>query len=82
MENLLEFIRQGQVSALPELAERLQISEEMLLARLERYEQLGVIRQVRMDISGCGGNCKRCRGCSGMETGGYLVYWEKGEKLR
>lgn len=82
MENLLEIIRQGQISALPELAERLQISEEMLLARLERYEQLGIVRRVRMDTSGCGGNCKRCRGCSGMEVGGHLVYWEKGEKLR
>lgn len=82
MENLLEIIRQGQVSALPELAERLQISEEMLLARLERYEQLGIVRRVCMDTSGCGGNCKRCRGCSGMKTGGHLVYWEKGEKFR
>lgn len=80
MESLLEIIRQGQISALPELAKRLRISEEMLLARLERYEQLGVVRRVRMDTSGCGGNCKRCRGCS-MKTGVDLVYWEKGEKL-
>lgn len=82
MENLLDIIRQGQTSSIPELARRLQISEELLYARLERYEQLGVLKRVRMDASGCGGNCKRCRGCRGMKTGEHLVYWEKGEKLR
>lgn len=82
MENLLEVIRQGQISSLPELAERLQVSEELLSAKLERYEQLGVVKRVCMDASGCGGNCKRCRGCSSMRTGGHLVYWEKGEKLQ
>lgn len=81
MENLLEVIRQGQISSLPELAERLQVSEELLSAKLERYEQLGVVKRVRMDASGCGGNCKRCRGCSSMGTGGHLVYWEKGENF-
>lgn len=59
MENLLEVIRQGQISSLPELAERLQVSEELLSAKLERYEQLGVVKRVRMDASRCGGNCKR-----------------------
>ena len=81
MENLLEIIRQGQSFALPELAKRLQITEELLSAKLERYEQLGYVKRVHMDMSACGGNCKRCRGCSGMKTGENLVYWEKGEKL-
>lgn len=62
MENLLEIIRQGQMSALPELAKRLQISEELLLAKLERYEQLGYVKRVRMDDLGCGGNCKKMPG--------------------
>lgn len=82
MENLLEIIRQGQMSALPELAKRLQISEELLLAKLERYEQLGYVKQVRMDDFGCGGDCKKCRGCRGMKIGKPLIWWEKGEKLR
>lgn len=81
MENLLEILRQGQTASLPELAGRLQISEELLSAKLERYEQLGYVRRVRMDASGCNGNCKRCRGLSGMKTGEPLVCWEKGEKL-
>lgn len=81
MENLLEIIRQGQISALPELAERLQISEDLLFAVLERYEQLGYVKRVRMDTFVCGGNCKRRRGCSGMKTEGHMVFWEKGEKL-
>ena len=41
MENLLEIIRQGQTFALPELAKRLQITEELLSAMLERYENRG-----------------------------------------
>lgn len=45
MENLLEILRQGQTASLPELAGRLQISEELLSARLERYEQLGYVRR-------------------------------------
>lgn len=82
MTDLLEIIRQGEISALPELAKGLKISEELLSARLERYEQLGYVKRVSMDTSGCGGNCKRCRGCSGMKTGKPLVCWEKGENLR
>lgn len=82
MNDLLDMIRQGQTSSIPELAGRLQISEELLYARLERYEQLGLVKRVRVDTSGCGGNCKRCRGCSGMKTERPLVYWEKGEKLQ
>lgn len=82
VENLLEILRQGKMSALPELAERLQTSEELLLARLERYEQLGYVRRVCVDGTGCGGSCKKCRGCSGRRTGEAYIYWEKGEKLQ
>ena len=79
MENLLEIIRQGQTFALPELAKRLQITEELLSAKLERYEQLGYVKRVHMDMSGCGGNCKRCRGCSGMKTGRIWYIGRKGK---
>lgn len=81
MEKLLEMIRQGQSAALPELAGKLGMSEELILAKLERYEQLGYVKRVIFDAAQCGGNCKKCRGCSGMNQSGPVVYWEKGEKL-
>lgn len=78
MENLLEIIEQGQSAALPELAKRLHISEELLLAKLERYEQLGYVKRVVVAPDQCGGKCKKCRGCSGMNQCEPFVYWEKG----
>lgn len=81
MEKLLEIIAMGQTAALPELTERLGMSEEMILARLEQYERLGYVRRVRFDAAQCAGNCKKCRGCSGMSKGEPFVYWEKGERL-
>lgn len=82
MEELLEMIRRGESAALPELAGRFDMSEELLLARLERYEQLGYVKRVLFDGGGCGKNCKKCRGCSGGSKSEPFVYWEKGEKLK
>lgn len=82
MEKLLEIIKEGQSLSMPELAERLDTSVELILARLERYEQLGVVKRVCFDASQCRGSCKKCRGCSGMKKSEPLVYWEKGEKLK
>lgn len=82
MDDLLDMIQQGQTSSIPEMARRLQISEELLYARLERYEQLGFVKRVRVDTSECGGNCKRCQRCSSVKTERPLIYWEKGEKLQ
>lgn len=82
MEELLEIITQGKSEALPEIAKRLGIPKEFLLARLERYEQLGYVKRVKFDPSQCGGKCKKCRGCKGMSQSDPFLYWEKGEKLK
>lgn len=82
MEKLLEIIKKDQSAALSELAERLGMSEELMLAKLERYEQLGYVKRVRPDNAGCGKNCRKCRGCSGMVRSQSFTYWEKGERLR
>lgn len=81
MDGLLEIIKQGQSAALPELAGRLGMSEELMLAKLERYEQLGYVKRVRFDAARCGGNCRRCRGCGSGKKSEPFVYWEKGEKI-
>lgn len=82
MEKLLEIIKEGRSAALPELAGMLDMSEELILAKLERYEQLGYVKRVRFDALQCGQNCKKCRGCSGLHKSEPLVYWEKGKKMK
>lgn len=83
MDKILELIKQGRSGALPELAAELGISEEMLLAKLERYEQLGYVRRVKFDPARCGQDCKKCRGCAGSGSKSEpLTYWEQGERLR
>lgn len=82
MDDLLEMIKQGRQMALPELSQRLGMSPELLRARLERYEQLGYVKRIRMDSAVCGGECRKCRGCSGNMQSSVFTYWERGERLK
>ena len=82
MDALLEMLKTGQPAALPEIAEKLGISVEMVQARLERYELLGYAKRQIFDANTCAGNCKKCSGCSGNTNASPFIYWEKGEKLK
>ena len=60
-----------------ELAAELGTSTEMVEAKLERYAQLGYVKKTVMSAD-CGGNCKKCHGCSGMKNAAAsVVYWER-----
>ena len=66
MEDLLELIKKGSSISTVELAEKTGTSVEMVMARLERYESLHLIKRVVFDLEGCSGSCghKHCAGCS------------------
>ena len=68
--------------SMPELAEKLHMSEALICARLERYEQLGYVRRVvDLTAGGCSGACGKCRGCGSLRPQVKpSVYWVRGEK--
>ncbi len=84
MDDLISLVTESEMISIPELCDRLHLSKEMLLARLERYEQLGYIKRVvEKGTSGCSCNCQSCKGChtsAGSLT--PMVYWTKGERLK
>lgn len=73
---LLDLIDSGCASSVTELAEKLNTSPQMIKARLERYEQLGIIKKNSF-TGGCGGKCKNCGGCGKAPNGAVMSYWEK-----
>ena len=74
---LLELLDEPGIHSTAQLADKLGTSTEMVEARLECYEQLGYIKKSVLSAD-CGGNCKRCRGCSGMKkSAASVVYWER-----
>ncbi len=85
MDDLISLITEAEMISIPELSYRLNLSKDMLLARLERYEQLGYIKRVveKGTSSGCSCNCSSCKGCN-MAQGSVkpLVYWTKGDRLK
>lgn len=82
MEDLLSIIMTDKQITMPELAERLDTSQEMILARLERYEQLGYVKRISGQKGGsCSGHCGGCKGCGSHKTQMQpVVYWVKGDK--
>ncbi len=75
--SLLSLLEEKGVRSTAQLADALGTSVEMVQAKLERYEQLGYIKRTVM-TAGCGGNCKKCRGCSGIRSSAAsVVYWER-----
>ncbi|MCR4938852.1 MAG: winged helix-turn-helix domain-containing protein [Treponemataceae bacterium] len=85
MDDLISLITQAEMISIPELCDKLNMSKDMLLARLERYEQLGYIKRIveKGASSGCSCNCNSCKGCH-TSVGGVTpsVYWTKGDHLK
>lgn len=77
---LLDLLEEKGVRSTAQLAEALGTNVDMIQARLERYEQLGYVRKTVMNAD-CGGNCKKCHGCSGIRnSAASVVYWERVKK--
>ncbi|MCM1578558.1 MAG: FeoC-like transcriptional regulator [Ruminococcus sp.] len=76
---LMDIIESGGSCSVGELAERLKTSPEMIEAKLERYEQLGIVKK-SFFTGGCGGKCKNCgksKTCGKNPGGAVMSYWEK-----
>ncbi len=75
--SLLSLLEEKGIRSTAQLAAELGTSMEMIEAKLERYAQLGYVKKTVMSAN-CGGNCKKCHGCSGMKNAAAsVVYWER-----
>lgn len=75
--SLLSLLEEKGIRSTAQLATELGTSMEMIEAKLERYAQLGYVKKTVMSAN-CGGNCKKCHGCSGMKNAAAsVVYWER-----
>lgn len=75
--SLLGLLDEEGMRSTAQLANTLNTSVEMIEAKLERYEQLGYVKKTVMSAD-CGGNCKKCHGCSGLrKSAASVVYWER-----
>lgn len=75
--SLLSLLEEKGIRSTAQLATELGTSTEMIEAKLERYAQLGYVKKTVMSAD-CGGNCKKCHGCSGMKkAASSVVYWER-----
>lgn len=84
MDRLLETMFDREQITMGELSEKTNMSEAIIYARLERYEQLGYVKKVVEYVEGgCSGTCGSCKGC-GTHRPKFKpsVYWIRGEKLR
>ena len=77
MDDLLTCLSSSRPVPMPELAAKLHMSEAMICARLERYEQLGYVRKViDRSAGGCSGSCGSCKGCGSHKVSVRpSVYW-------
>lgn len=73
--SLLTLLDDDSIHSTAELADILGTSVEMIRARLERYEQLGLVKKTVCSSGGCH-SCSKCKGCGGG-THGSAVYWER-----
>lgn len=75
--SLLTLLDDDSIHSTAELADVLGTSVEMVRARLERYEQLGLVKKTECSCgSGGCGSCSKCRGCGG-EQPTLTVFWER-----
>lgn len=72
--SLLVLLEDNGIRSTAQLADALGTSVEMVQARLERYEQLGIVKKTTMSAS-CGGSCSKCKGCG--KNGKAVIYWER-----
>jgi len=86
MDDLISLITESEMISLVELSDKLNMSKDMILARLERYEQLGFIKRVveKGASSSCSCSCNSCKGCmtAGTSSDTPIVYWLKGDALK
>ena len=83
MDELLSIMLNSERITMSELARCLNMSEALIYARLERYEQLGYVKKIiEYNTGGCSGKCGSCKGC-GTKRHNFKpsVYWVKGEKM-
>lgn len=77
MASLLKLLEGKEIKSTIELATLLGSSEEMVQAKLERYEQLGYVKKTVISLNRSE-NCSKCRGCSGIKNAASsVVYWER-----
>ena len=70
--SLLELLDAPGIHSTAQLATELGTTPEMVEAKLERYVKKTVMS------ADCGGNCKKCHGCSGLKSSvASVVYWER-----
>lgn len=75
--SLLELLDTSGVRSTEQLAAELGTTAEIVQAKLECYARLGYVKKTVMSAD-CGGNCKKCRGCSGIKnSAASVVYWER-----
>jgi len=85
MDELISIITNSGSISILELCDKLNTSKDMILARLERYEQLGYVKRivVKGASSGCSCNCRTCKGCNfSSDPITPMVYWTKGDRLK
>ena len=76
--SLLEALDSKEIRSTAQLADMLDISVELVEAKLERYEQLGLVKKTLMNASAtCGGSCKKCKGCNHEKESVSVTFWEK-----
>ena len=83
MDELLTILQSRKSISMPELSKKLHMSEALIYARLERYEQLGYVKRVSEQTGGCSGACGNCKGC-GTHRPEFKpsFYWVAGERLK
>ena len=84
MDRLLDTMFESDRITMRELSEKLHMSEGIIYARLERYEQLGYVKKVvEYAEGGCSGTCGSCKGC-GTHRPEFKpsVYWIRGARLK
>lgn len=76
--SLLEALDNREIRSTSQLADMFGISVELIEAKLERYEQLGLVKKTQMNASAtCGGSCKKCKGCNHENESVPVTFWEK-----
>ena len=76
MNQLIDLLKTENVCTLLELVEKTGMSEEMILARLERYEQLGLVKRCSEKAGSCEGRCGSCKGCGNVDRSeNPMIFW-------
>lgn len=79
LNELLSMLDEGRAFSQWELAERLGVSQEAVMAQMDYLERIGVLHRINTK-SGCDNCSGTCGGCSSCEddTPTGPVMWEKG----